>query len=114
MPCLVLIPVTPRTLFNIEEYKGSNALALGPLCSKISSGGSLKKVASMVLVCLSVCLCVRSSILAPGARMAGQIGTGEAPFEALERRKDDGANRGAIDATWHVPRANVPTLAKTL
>ena len=33
-------------------------------------------------------------------------------FDAPERRKDDGANHGAIGATWNVPRANVPTLAK--
>ena len=59
-----------------------------------------------------MCLSARSSILAPGAQTAGLIGTGEAPFDVPERRKDDGASRGAIDATWHVPRANVPTLAK--
>ena len=29
-----------------------------------------------------------------------------------ERRKKDGANRGAIGATWHVARANVQTFAK--
>ena len=35
-------------------YKGSNALALEPLCSKISSGGSLEK-SSRTGVCLPVC-----------------------------------------------------------
>ena len=50
---------------------------------------------------MSVC----PSILANGARTAGLIGTGEGPFDAPERRKDDGANRGVIGTTWHVPRA---------
>ena len=53
-------------------------------------------------VCVSVFVC--PSILAPGARKAGQIGTGEAPFDAPEWRKDDGANRGAIGGTWHMSR----------
>ena len=30
-------------VFQNEKYKGSGALALEPLCSKISSGGSLEK-----------------------------------------------------------------------
>ena len=55
---------------------------------------------------VSVCVCVRSSILAPGARTAGPIGTGEGLFDAPDRQKDDGANRVAIGARWHVPRAN--------
>ena len=45
------------------------------------------------------------SILAPEARAGGLIGTMQAPFDAPKRRKDDGANRGVIRATWHVPRA---------
>ena len=36
-------------------------------------------------VCLSVCLCVRSNILAPGALTARPIGTGESSFVAPER-----------------------------
>ena len=55
----------------------------------------------MEFVCLSVCL----SILAPGGQTAGPIGTGEAPFDAPERRKDDGANSGAIGGKWHVKPA---------
>ena len=45
---------------------------------------------------MSVC----PSIWAPGAKTAGPIGTGETPFDALERWKDAGANRKAIGATW--------------
>ena len=63
-------------------------------------------------VSMRVCVCVCPSILAPAARTAEPIGTGEAPFDAPKRRKYDGANRGAIGARWHVLRANVPTLAK--
>ena len=55
-------------------------------------------------VCVSVC----SRILAPGARTAWLILTGEAPFDAPERRKDDIDNRRAIGRTWYAPRANVP------
>ena len=62
-----------------------------------------KSWASDVSVC--VCLSVCPSILEPGAQTAGPIGTGEAPFDAPKRRKDDGANRGVIGTTWHVPRA---------
>ena len=51
------------------------------------------------------CLCVYSSILVPGAGTGGRIGTGETPFNAPERRKDAGNNRGVIGATWHLPRA---------
>ena len=32
--------------------------------------------------------------------MTGPIGTGEAPFDAPKRRKDDGGNRKAIGATY--------------
>ena len=45
------------------------------------------------------------SIFAPGAQTAGPIGTGEAPFDAPERRKDDGANCRVIGGTSLVPRA---------
>ena len=84
--------------FKIAEYTGSNALALKALCSKISYGGSLKESSSPD-VCLSVCLCSR--IFASGARMAGPIGTGEAPFDASKRQKDDGW-KGVI---WHISLA---------
>ena len=47
-------------------------------------------------VCLSVC----PSILARGARTAGQIGTGETPFDVPERQKDDGNNDSVAGATW--------------
>ena len=58
-----------------------------------------------VCFCVCVCLCVCSSILAPGARTTGPIGTGGGSFDAPERRKDDGDNRGVIGTTLHVPRA---------
>ena len=45
------------------------------------------------------------SILAPGARTAGPIGTGEGSFDAPERRKDDGDKNGVIGTLWHEPRA---------
>ena len=57
-------------LFKIVEYKGFKALALKALCSKIFSGGSLKKESGR---CLSVC----PSIFTSGVRTAGPIGTGE-------------------------------------
>ena len=63
-----------------------------------------EKFGSIVFVCVSVSLCVCSSILAPGARTAGPIGTGEELFDATEQRKDDGANHGAISGTCQ--RAN--------
>ena len=62
-------------------------------------------VAENVVYMVFVCLSVYPSILAPGSRTAGAIGTEEAPFDAQERWKDDGANREAINGTWHVPRA---------
>ena len=74
------------------------------LDSEISSGQAAKiKVGQTCLsdVCLSVC----SSISGSGGQTAGPIGTGVAPFDAPERRNDDGAGRGSTDATWHVPRA---------
>ena len=52
------------------------------------------------------------SILAPGARTVGLIGTEEAPFDAPERRKNDGAICKAIGAARHVPRVISQTLAK--
>ena len=42
-------------------------------------------------VCVSVCVSICPSILV-GARTAGPIETGEAPFDAPEQRNDDGAN----------------------
>ena len=77
---------------------------------KISPGGSLKKVGSMVFVCL----CVHSSILAPGARTAKPIGTGDGLFDAPDLRKDDGVYCGVNGATCHVVRVNVKTIAKNL
>ena len=79
-----------------------------PLCSDISSGWSLRKIGSIVFVCLCVC----SSIFAPGARTAELIGTSGISFDAPEQRKDDGANRGAIGATWQVPRPTCQPLQK--
>ena len=78
------------------------------LCSEISC----RKWVKEIQLAGPVSLCVCPSILAPGARTAGPIGTGEGSFDVPERQKDDGANCGAIGATWHVARANVPTLAK--
>ena len=46
------------------------------------------------------CVYVCSSILALGARATAPIGTGEEPFDAPKRRKDDGAV-----ADRSVPRA---------
>ena len=64
-----------------------------------------KSWANGVCVCVCFYVSVCPSILAPGAGTGGRIGTGEAPFDAPERRKDDGANRGTIGETWLVPRA---------
>ena len=57
-------------------------------------------------------MCVSKHFHASEVRTAGPIGTGETPFDAPERRTDDGANFGAIDAAWHVPRAIAQILAK--
>ena len=54
------------------------------------------------------------TILTPGVRTAGLIGTGEAPFDAAEWRKDDGANHGMIGTTLHVPRATTQTIEKKI
>ena len=54
-----------------------------------------KKLAQL---CLSVCLCIQAFWHLEHER-DGPIGTGEASFYAPERRKGDGANRGAIGAT---------------
>ena len=78
------------------------------LCSELSSGERVKEMGSAG----PVCLCVYSSILAPGARTTVLIGTGEYLFNAPERRKDNGANCRAIGARWHVPHAIAQTLAK--
>ena len=45
-------------------------------------------------------------------RTAGPIVTGEAPFDSPIRRKDDGADLGSINSTWHVARAAPSRLAK--
>ena len=65
-------------------------------------------------VCMYVGMSVCPSIFASGARTAGPIGTGEYPFDAPERRKDDGNGLGPIGCTWHVPRAIAQTLVKKL
>ena len=65
------------------------ALALEPLCSKISSGGPLEK-SSWAGVCLYVCMCVCPSIFDSGAQTAGRIGKGEYSFDAPEQWKHDG------------------------
>ena len=66
-----------------------NALALEPLCSKISSGGPLEK-SSWAGVCLYVCMSVCPSIFDSGAQAAGRIGKGEYSFDAPEQWKHDG------------------------
>ena len=74
-------------------------LSLVPVCSKISSGGPLEKVARPML-----CLCVQA-FFASGARTADPIGTGKAPFDGPERLTDDGASFRVImiSATCLVP-----------
>ena len=76
--------------------KGTDAVAYAFIIGHAVLGERNKERA-----CLSVC----SSILARGTRTGGRIGTGEASFDVPEQRKDDGANRRAIGATWHLPRA---------
>ena len=39
------------------------------------------------------------------ARIAGPIGAGVAPIDALKRRNDIGAGRRSAGGTWHVARA---------
>ena len=58
---------------------------------------------------MSVC----PSILAAAGRTTGPILIRETPFDASERRKDDGANRGPISTTQGVPRAAARNLAKS-
>ena len=70
--------------------------------------GGEKKVGNGLFVSLFVC----SSISASGGQTAGPIGTGAAPFDAPERRNDDGAGPGSIRATRHVQRGARQTLAK--
>ena len=53
-----------------------------------------------------------SSIFVSGARIAGPIGTGKVPFDAPERRADDGAIYGAIGATWCVLPIGPPNLSR--
>ena len=50
--------------------------------------------------CASVCPSIFET-----SRKFSLIGTGEAAFDALEQRKDDGADRREISTTQHVPRA---------
>ena len=65
-------------------------------------------------VCLSVCVFVCPSILARGAQTGGPIGTGVVPFDAPIQRNDDGAGRGSVGATCHVPRGAAQTSARNL
>ena len=69
-----------------------------------------KKVGRAMFVCMSVC----PSVFDSGAQTAGPIETGEYSFDALERRKDDGAGFGPIGCTWHVPLATLQEVAKNL
>ena len=57
-------------------------------------------------------LCVCSSIIGIEARVAGPIGTGEALFDAPERRNDYGGNLRVTSGMWYVTRAILQTLAK--
>ena len=54
--------------------------------------------------CLLVCVLVCSSKHFR-EKTDGPIGTGEAPFDAPERGRDDGADCGAIGPNRHVARA---------
>ena len=67
-------------------------------------GGWREKSWPGLFVRKSVCLFVCPSILTSGGQTAGQIGTGVAPFNAPERRNDDGAGHVTTRVTWHVPR----------
>ena len=51
------------------------------------------------------------SIIGMGARTAGPNGTGEASFDAPERRKDYDDSFTVTSVMWHVPRAISQTLA---
>ena len=66
-----------------------------------SGEGVGKKVGEWLFVRKCVC----SSILTSGDQTAGPIGTGVAPFDAPERRNDDGAGHVTTRVTCHVPRA---------
>ena len=81
---------------------------------EIPIGGSVKKVDRQMFVCLCVCVCVCSSILARGAQTGGPTGTGVVPFDAPIRRNDDGASRGSVGATCHVPCGAAQTSARNL
>ena len=59
-----------------------------------------------------MCQYVCSSTFANSARMAGPIGTGEAPIDAPIRRNDDGAGAGSNGGTWYVARAAARRSAK--
>ena len=69
---------------------------------------------SCLYVCVCVCVCVCSTISARGAQTSGPIGTGMAPFDAPIRRNDDGAARGSVRATCHVPRGAAQTSARNI
>ena len=65
-------------------------------------------------LCVCVCLFVCPSILARGAQTGGPIGAGVVPFGAPIRRNDDGAGRGSVGATCHMPRGAAQTSARNL
>ena len=71
------------------------------LGSKFSSDGALKKAVPMVFMTVSICV----QAFLTGEKTVGPIRTGEAPFDAPERRKDDGDTRGVIGIIWYVPHA---------
>ena len=52
------------------------------------------------------------NIIGIGARTAGLMWTGEAPFDALEQRSDHGDNFRVTSGMWHVIRAILQTLVQ--
>ena len=58
-----------------------------------------------VFVSQSVRVYVCSSIFEHSTRTAGPIGTGVVPFDASQRRNDDGTCHGSICGTRHVAHA---------
>ena len=55
-----------------------------------------------------------SNIIGIGARTAGPIGTGEAPFDVPEQRKDYDGNFRVTGGIWHVTRTILQTCIKYL
>ena len=52
---------------------------------------------------MSVSICVQTFLT--GEKTAEPIKTGDAPFDAPERWKDDGDTREVIGIIWYVPHA---------